>query len=103
MSLLAGNFFRYYQHHIVWNFNSYRHLEIGCVELVNFLPTGRTYQVYLEPDGFLAGKPKFAEIAPCRPLADVLMANLGWSPGHHFKSPRHWENGQMQAEWVLWP
>ena len=55
-----------------------RVVEIGCVELVNFLPTGRTYQVYLDPempmpygaqqihgltDAFLRDKPKFAEIA----------------------------------------
>jgi DNA polymerase-3 subunit epsilon len=55
-----------------------RVVEIGCVELMNFLPTGRTYQVYLDPempmpygaqqihgltDAFLRGKPKFAEIA----------------------------------------
>ena len=58
--------------------NGDRVVEIGCVELVNFLPTGRTYQVYLDPempmpfeaeqihglsDDLLRGKPKFAEIA----------------------------------------
>ncbi len=55
-----------------------RVVEIGCVEVINFLPTGRTFQVYLDPemsmpygalqihgltDEFLRGKPKFAEIA----------------------------------------
>jgi DNA polymerase-3 subunit epsilon len=58
--------------------NGDRIVEIGCVELVNFIPTGRTFQKYLDPempmpfeaqqihglsDDFLRGKPKFAEIA----------------------------------------
>ena len=53
-------------------------MEIGCVELLNHVPTGRTYQVYVNPerampteafqvhglsDGFLADKPVFSEIA----------------------------------------
>src|SRR5690606_4949346 len=55
-----------------------RLVEIGCVELVNHIPTGRTYHTYLCPDcamsaeaeavhglslAFLADKPRFAEIA----------------------------------------
>lgn len=55
-----------------------RVVEIGCVELVNHVPTGRTYHVYLNPerqmsadaqrvhgldDAFLADKPKFREEA----------------------------------------
>ncbi len=55
-----------------------RVVEIGCVELVNFIPTGTTFHFYLDPempmpaeaerihglsDEFLRGKPKFAEIA----------------------------------------
>lgn len=55
-----------------------RVVEIGCVELVNHLPTGRTYHVYLNPDRdmpieafnvhglsseFLSDKPRFADIA----------------------------------------
>ncbi len=55
-----------------------RVVEIGCVELVNHVPTGRTYHVYLNPeremsadaqrvhgldDAFLADKPKFHEEA----------------------------------------
>jgi DNA polymerase-3 subunit epsilon len=55
-----------------------RVVEIGCVELVNHIPTGQTFHVYLDPerpmpkeafaihglsDEFLAGKPKFAEVA----------------------------------------
>ena len=58
--------------------NGDRIVEIGCVELVNFIPTGRTFQKYLDPempmpveaqqihglsDDFLRGKPKFADIA----------------------------------------
>jgi DNA polymerase-3 subunit epsilon len=54
-----------------------RVVEIGCVELVERRPTGRTFQRYLDPEcdfepgaqevtgltrEFLAGKPKFAEI-----------------------------------------
>ncbi len=54
-----------------------RVVEIGCVELIERRPTGRTYQQYIHPEHdfepgaqevtgltleFLAGKPKFAEI-----------------------------------------
>ncbi len=56
----------------------HRIVEIGCVELVNAIPTGQTYHAYLDPERdmpeeafrvhgisaeFLAGKPKFAEVA----------------------------------------
>lgn len=55
----------------------HRIVEIGCVELVNYIPTGKTYQVYLNPerevpkeaqnvhgltDAFLADKPLFAQV-----------------------------------------
>jgi DNA polymerase-3 subunit epsilon len=55
-----------------------RVIEIGCVELVNHVPSGRTFQVYLNPDrsvdneaelvhgitnAFLRDKPRFAEAA----------------------------------------
>lgn len=55
-----------------------RIVEIGAVELVNHLPTGRTFHEYIDPerpmppeafaihglgDDFLRGKPKFADIA----------------------------------------
>ncbi len=54
-----------------------RIVEIGCVELLNHLPTGRVFHVYINPerampqeafnvhglsDAFLSDKPKFAEI-----------------------------------------
>ena len=56
-----------------------RIVEIGCVELLNHIPTGRTYHKYINPqramsqgafnvhglsDAFLADKPPFAAIAP---------------------------------------
>jgi DNA polymerase III subunit epsilon len=56
----------------------HRIVEIGAVELLNHLPTGRTHHVYLDPertmppeafavhglgDDFLRGKPKFAAAA----------------------------------------
>lgn len=56
----------------------HRIVEIGAVELVNHMPTGRTYHQYINPerampqeafevhglgDDFLRDKPKFAEIA----------------------------------------
>lgn len=55
-----------------------RVVEIGCVELLNHLPTGETYHVYINPERdmpeaafkvhglseeFLSDKPKFAEVA----------------------------------------
>jgi DNA polymerase-3 subunit epsilon len=55
-----------------------RIVEIGCVELLNTVPTGETFHVYLDPERdipeeafrvhglsyeFLKGKPKFSEIA----------------------------------------
>ena len=56
----------------------HRIIEIGCVELMNHVPTGETYQVYVNPERdippealavhgiteeFLADKPIFADIA----------------------------------------
>ena len=52
--------------------------EIGCVELIDFLPTGKTYHTHLDPQRqlsekvteitgltteFLKGKPLFADVA----------------------------------------
>jgi len=54
----------------------HRVIEIGCVELINHIATGRTFQTYLDPErdvpdeaaavsglttAFVKGKPKFAE------------------------------------------
>ena len=62
---------------------NHRIIELGCVELVNRRPTGRTFQRYINPErasdpgaeavhgltsAFLADKPKFAEVV------DDLMA-----------------------------
>ena len=56
-----------------------RIIEVGCLELIDHVPTGRTFQRYINPqmpvhpdafrvhglsDAFLADKPTFAEIAP---------------------------------------
>jgi DNA polymerase III subunit epsilon len=56
-----------------------RIVEIGCVELLNYIPTGRTFHVYVNPqravsqgalavhglsDSFLRDKPVFPAIAP---------------------------------------
>jgi DNA polymerase-3 subunit epsilon len=56
----------------------HRVVEIGCLELINHLPTGKTFHVYLNPerdmpaeafavhglgDDFLRGQPLFADIA----------------------------------------
>lgn len=69
--------------------DGHRIIEIGCVELMDHLPTGRNYQVYLNPerlipieaqrvhgitDEFLADKPFFHAIA------DELMEFLGDAP-----------------------
>ena len=58
--------------------NGHRIVEIGCVELFNAIPTGQTFHEYLDPERdipeeafrvhglsaeFLAGKPKFGEVA----------------------------------------
>src|SRR5690606_37349522 len=63
-----------------------RIVEIACLELVNHLPTGRTFQRYLNPeravsagalevhglsDAFLAKQPRFADIV------DQLLAFIG--------------------------
>jgi DNA polymerase-3 subunit epsilon len=64
----------------------HRIIEIGCVELLNHLPTGRTLQLYINPErdvpveaqevhglseDFLRAKPVFAEVA------DELLGFLG--------------------------
>ena len=58
--------------------SGHRVVEIGCVELINHLPTGRTFQAYLNPDRampsdafavhglsdeFLSQQKRFVEIA----------------------------------------
>jgi DNA polymerase III subunit epsilon len=70
-------------------FQGHRLVEIGCIELLNRIPTGQTFHRYLNPersmpeeafavhgltDGFLKEKPLFAEVA------DDLIAFLGDAP-----------------------
>jgi len=70
-------------------FQGHRLVEIGCIELLNRIPTGQTFHRYLNPerdmpeeafavhgltDGFLKDKPLFADVA------DELMAFLGEAP-----------------------
>lgn len=67
----------------------HRVAEIGCVELINHVPTGRTYQTYLDPERdmppeagaisgltteFLKGKPLFADVV------EAFLAFVGDSP-----------------------
>lgn len=67
----------------------HRIVEIGCVELINHVPTGRVFQQYLNPgrpmpqgayavhglsDEFLADKPGFSEVA------DAVLAFIADSP-----------------------
>jgi len=69
--------------------NGDRLVEIGCVELVNHVPTGKTFWKYINPERdmptaafqvhglsaeFLSDKPKFAEVA------DALLEFVGDSP-----------------------
>ncbi len=70
-------------------FQGHRLVEIGCIELLNRIPTGQTFHRYLNPerdmpaeafavhglsDEFLKDKPLFAEVA------DELIAFLGDAP-----------------------
>jgi DNA polymerase-3 subunit epsilon len=67
----------------------HRLVEIGCVEIVNRFASGRTFHAYLDPErdmpdeafrvhklsaAFLAGKPRFAEIA------EEFLAFIGDAP-----------------------
>ena len=66
-----------------------RIVEIGCIEIVNHVPTGREYQTYVNPErdmppeafkvhglaaDFLSTQPRFAEIA------DAFLAFIGDAP-----------------------
>src|SRR5579871_4509045 len=66
-----------------------RLVEIGCIEMVNRVPTGQTFHAYFNPDrsmpaeaervhglsaAFLADKPRFAE------RVEDLLAFIGDSP-----------------------
>ena len=84
----------------------HRVIEIGCVELVNHLATGKTFQTYLDPGRdvpaeaaavsgltteFVKGKPKFAE------QADAFLAFIGVSPiiAHNAKFDMGFINAEL--------
>jgi DNA polymerase-3 subunit epsilon len=86
----------------------HRIVEIGCVELFNAIPSGQTYHVYLDPERdipeeafrvhgisaeFLAGKPKFVEIA------EALLAFLGDAPlvAHNAEFDMRFINAELTA------
>ena len=81
----------------------HRVVEIGAVEILNHVPTGRTFQCYLNRNGiqsdafgvhglsvaFLADKPRFAEIADglLEFLADLLVIhNAAFDLGFQFRA-----------------
>lgn len=86
----------------------HRIVEIGCVELFNAIPSGQTYHVYLDPERdipeeafrvhgisaeFLAGKPKFAEVA------EALLSFLGDAPlvAHNAEFDMRFINAELAA------
>lgn len=87
----------------------HRIIEIGCVELFNAIPTGENYHVYLDPERdipeeafrvhgisaeFLAGKPKFGEVA------EALLAFLGDAPlvAHNAEFDMRFINAELVAQ-----
>ena len=65
----------------------HRLIELACVELDDYLPTGRTFHVYIDPERdieagaqavhgvsreFLAGKPRFADTEVCDAFLDFV-------------------------------
>ncbi len=87
--------------------NGDRLVEIGCVEMVNRVDTGRTYHAYFHPerpmapeaqaihglsDAFLANKPRFAE------LCEELLEFLGDSPlvAHNASFDFGFLNGELK-------
>ena len=87
-----------------------RIVEIGCVELINLLPTGQVLQCYVNPQGreipdevvrvhglsnaFLADKPPFSDES----VVDRLMAFLGDSPivAHNAEFDRSFLNAELE-------
>jgi DNA polymerase III subunit epsilon len=84
----------------------HRVVEIGCVELINHIPTGRTYQVYLNPqrdmpteatmvhgltDEFLAKQKLFAEVV------DEFLEFIGDAPlvAHNAGFDMNFINGEL--------
>ena len=77
-------------------FQGHRLVEIGCIELLNRIPTGQTFHRYLNPerdmpeeafavhgltDGFLKDKPLFAEVAKSSSLSSAKRRSSSTMPG----------------------
>jgi DNA polymerase III subunit epsilon len=88
--------------------NGHRIVEIGCIELLNAIPTGQYYHVYLDPErdmpeeafrvhglstAFLAGKAKFAE------AAEAFLAFVGEAPlvAHNAEFDMRFINAELTA------
>src|ERR1700761_2375474 len=87
----------------------HRMVEIACVELQDFLPTGRHFHVYIDPErdmppeaekvhglsaAFLTGKPKFAEAH----VADAFLEFIGEAPliAHNAGFDRNFINFELE-------
>jgi DNA polymerase III epsilon subunit family exonuclease len=86
-----------------------RIIEIGCVELENQFPTGRSLHLFINPDGravhpdalavhgitdqFLADKPVFAD------LVDEIAAFFRWRPLR--RAQRQFRHGVLERR--IWP
>jgi DNA polymerase-3 subunit epsilon len=86
-----------------------RIVEVGCVELVNYLPTGREFQIYVNPgrpvseatvrvtgitNEMLRGKPRFEH----PDVVDALMAFFGEDPivAHNAEFDRGFLNHELE-------
>ncbi|MFO1012996.1 MAG: DNA polymerase III subunit epsilon [Caulobacteraceae bacterium] len=85
--------------------SGHRLVEVGCIELEDYVPTGRSFHRYIDPcreveadaervhglsNAFLADKPKFAEIA------DELLEFIGDAPVIAHNAP--FDRGFLNAE-----
>ena len=58
--------------------DGHRIVEIGCIELVNHMPTGRSFQAYLNPDRAKRGCPaRKSSDSPCTSKASDGIARSG--------------------------
>src|ERR1700761_852428 len=87
----------------------HRMVEIACVELVDFLPTGRSFHCYIDPErdmppeaekvhglsaAFLKGKPKFSHPT----VADAFLEFVGEAPliAHNAGFDRNFVNFELE-------
>jgi DNA polymerase-3 subunit epsilon len=87
----------------------HRLVEIGCIELVDFLPTGQSFHCYVDPErdmppeaekvhglsaAFLKGKPKFAHTSVC----DAFLEFIGDAPliAHNAQFDRNFINHELE-------